>query len=291
MPELKRPVEPVAQERHTGPCAGWETRGHGVTTRPAEGRARMIAVAERRVEALHDEGRVVVAKRPARGDDAAGARGEEGARQAQRTLPGQQRPIRRDSQAGQHDQPAAEFPTARSRAAGAEPSSRSSPAVRNTAESFRERRIRSRVRSQMEDAERRERELLECVLRRRASFEHGALASRSSRWPIAFASCLAHGSGIEMQIAVRTPRVAAPDLRGTIARPSTGDGRDCRKRSHSVADGTRLISKRLAERRRARVNRERLERHAMQHAVRDDYEPFNLGGRPAGRPRQAESPP
>ena len=99
--------EPLAQERHTGPCAGWETRGHGVTTRPAEGRARMIAVAERRVEAR---------RKPRRRREAASAwrrRRPPAAKKARARLngpsPDSSDPSAGTSQAAQHDLPAAEF--------------------------------------------------------------------------------------------------------------------------------------------------------------------------------------
>ena len=100
-------------------------------------------------------------------------------------------------------------------------------------------------------------------------------ASRPSRPAIALASRLAQGSGCETQVAVWT---SARQLRigedeGAARR---GDIRDRRKCSHTVAEGTTLISKRSPRRLVSAICPERLERHAVQHAVRDDDQPLNL---------------
>ena len=71
--------------------------------------------------------------------------------------------------------------------------------MRNTADSSGN-AGRSRVRSQMEDAERRERELLEVRAPTPRFLRARSAGVEVERWPIAFASCLAHGSGLRCRL-------------------------------------------------------------------------------------------
>ena len=124
---------PVTEQRDTRPERRGPPRRDRIASRAAERAAHAGTRPELAVETLHDERHVVIAQRPARGDDDAGAGGEEGAREAQRAFAREER-----------RRPPTRTPTTRrgcrrdraprSRAAEASRLRPAAPGARNTAE-------------------------------------------------------------------------------------------------------------------------------------------------------------